>query len=392
MRKLTVLCINGQRSKEKIMAKSMYCPICDQPVKGRFCMHCKEFVTPYERDVDYHMNESHDPKKDADCEYHGTGSVQPAQPAPADDRERMEQAKKSFESNGAVRTVGTGGSKKTNFNPMVVIWGVLICFLIGVVAGMINRQNTSDDKQTELVYEDEVSSLDSEEKDDIDDDNMAFPFTQSYGEGYLSDEEYQKLLAENGFDEDGYKDVDYEEVLAAGEPCNGWKHFDLTSRTASRHIRSALEDADIAASNFDADVEPDNYYYMNRYGEIESYFQSYLYVTLDDDSYESGYSGFLYLVSDSVTDELMAVCVKDDDLNVFMKTCRAIMIELDEEDKYEIMANVIFDINAALKEEDGYQYLEYGNLWFDFSYYDEIPEDDYQYTGWIYLGDNGEEE
>lgn len=139
-------------------------------------------------------------------------------------------------------------------------------------------------------------------------------------------------------------------------------------------------------------MEPDNYYYLNRYGEIESYFQSYLYVTLDNDSYERGYSGFLYLISDSVTDELMAVCVKDDDLNVFMKTCRAIMIELDEEDKYEIMANVIFDINAALKEEDGYQYLEYGNLWFDFSYYDEIPGDDYQYTGWIHLGDNGEEE
>lgn len=376
------------------MAKLKYCPICDQPVKGRFCTHCKEIVKPYEHEVDYHMNESHDPKNDPNCEYHGTGSVQPAQTAPADDRERVEQAKQSFESNRAVRT---GSGKKMNSNPMMVIWGVLICMLIGVVVVVIVRESSFDspdpDKGHETALSSELSADNDDQDDDTDDDRMAFPFEQGYyGEGYLSDEEYQQLLADNGFDEDGYKDVDYEEVLAAGEPCNGWVHFDLTSRTASRHIRNALEEADIAASDYGADPETDNYYYMNQYGEIESYFQAYLYVTLDDDSYENGYSGFLYLISDSVTDQLMAVCVKEDDLNVFMKTCRAVMMELDEKDSYKIMTNVFYDINDALRAGDGYEYFKYGDICFEFLYYDEIPGDDYQYTGWIYLGDNGEEE
>lgn len=370
------------------MAKSMYCPICDQPVKGRFCKHCKEFVTPYEHEADYRMNESHDPKNDANCEYHGTGSAQPGQATPASDRERMEQARKSFESHGTVRNTGAAGNKKSSNGLIVGVWVVLICMLIGVVAGIIAAERT-DDEKPDREYEAMISSVAPDEDDD---DNMAFPFTQSYGEGYLSDEEYQKLLADNGFDEEGYKDLDYDEVLAAGEPCNGWKHFELTSRTASRHIRNALEDAGIAASDYGADTETDNYYYMNRYGEIESYFQSYLYVTLDDDSYEDGFSGFLYLVSDSVTDELMAVCVKEDDLEVFKSACEAIMMELDDDNDFDIMTKFKVDINRALQDDDGYEYLEYGDLWFDFTYYDEIPSDNYQYTGWIYLADDEEEE
>lgn len=383
------------------MAKTKYCPICDQPVKGRFCTNCKEFVTPYEHDMDYHMNASHDPKNDPNCEYHGTATTQTtnATAKPVNDRERMEQARKSFESHGAARSTGTGssGNKKSSSGVMITIWVALIFIAIGVIVGVISGMNAADDdsdREVEVESTDgKMDIADEKDPDDDDDDNMAFPFTQPTAEGMLSDEEYEKLLEENGFDEEGYKDVDYDEVLAAGEPCDGWEHFEnLTSRTASRHIRTALEEAGIACSNYDAGVNMDNYYYMNQYGEVKSYFQTYLYVTLDDDSYESGYSGFLYLVSDSVTDELMAVCVKEDDLEVFKSACEAIMMELDEDHYFDITTKFKVDINRALKDDDGYEYLEYGNLWFDLTYYDEVQEDAYQYTGWIYLADPEEEE
>lgn len=355
------------------MAKKMFCPICDQPVKGRFCRHCGEFVTPYEHDVDYHMNESHDPKNDAGCDYHGTETVQTTAPAPSSNK----------------------GKKQSGV--MIGIWLVLIAALCGVVAGVVASNNKSDPENADAGIT-ESAAADDDETDAADafvsdDDDMAFPFTQSYGEGYLSDDEYEQLLEENGFDEDGYKDLDYDEVLEAGEPCNGWVHFEgLSSRTAARHIRNVLEEAGIAASNYDADVETDNYYYMNRYGEIETYFQSYLYVTLDDDSYDNGFSGFLYLVSDSVTDELMAVCVKCDEKDTFIDACKEIMMELYDGDNFLLKTSFTVDVTRALADDDGYEYLEYGSLWFDLVYYDEVPDDDYQYTGWIYLGSDEENE
>ncbi len=381
------------------MAKSKYCPICDQPMKGRFCWRCKEFVKPYEIEMNDPMEEDSGSSK-------ASGKSSPGVSQP-NSRKTMEQAKRSFESHGAVRSTGASGSgyqsrgwspenldgdtKKRRIKKVALLFGSI--WLLSVLVGFAVRIiffNISDSRMEDREIEVDIPESMYEIEDFLAEDDMAFPFTAEQEEGYLSDEEYQQLLAENGFDEDGYKDADYDAILAAGEPCNGWVHFDTTARTASRHIRSALEEEGIAASNYDTGTDMDNYYYMNQYGEIESYFHTYLYVVLEVDESGENYSGFMYMISDSVTNELMAVCIKEDNLDVFEIVSRVVMTELDPECAYEAENNFSYDISAALQTQDGYDYLEYGSLWYDFSYYDEIPADDYQYTGWVYLADTEE--
>lgn len=46
------------------------CPICDQVMhSSRYCRICKRWVTPYEREVNYYLNERH-AGNEPDCSYH----------------------------------------------------------------------------------------------------------------------------------------------------------------------------------------------------------------------------------------------------------------------------------------------------------------------------------
>lgn len=46
------------------------CPICDNPIRGRYCRTCHQFVrNPQIREVHYYLNESH-PAGETACEYH----------------------------------------------------------------------------------------------------------------------------------------------------------------------------------------------------------------------------------------------------------------------------------------------------------------------------------
>lgn len=48
------------------------CPICDQVMKsGHFCRNCRSWIKhPYEREMNYYLNERH-PVNEAQCDYHG---------------------------------------------------------------------------------------------------------------------------------------------------------------------------------------------------------------------------------------------------------------------------------------------------------------------------------
>jgi hypothetical protein len=380
---------DGEDVKGNEMQK--YCPICDQPIKGRFCKTCGEFVKPYQHEVNYRFNESHDPKSDPDCAYHGTdqgetgqqrayGTVQgwitqepKKSTSTMSDRERMARAKASFESHGATNEPRNRSSETkapTAVKILVIVMVLLFAssFIISIVSTL--WPGFQDDYDFDIVR-------------DADEDDMDFPFDNYVDEGWMSDEDYEALCEELGFDEDGYRDLDDDEVAAAGEPCNGWEHFDTTSRTAARHIRSALEEAGIASTDPQAG-KTYNYEYLDHYGEITSYYEPYTYVTLEDESYEDGYSGYMAFISDSVTDELMVVYVIDMDQDTFITACKMALMELEEDqefcDKMEEDLRTTFDNDSEYNAND----LVYGDLCLDVEYKadSEIP-----FTGWIYLND-----
>ncbi len=390
------------------MASKKYCPICDKQIHGRFCTTCMQFVKPCEHEVNYHLNEGHDLGNDPNCDYHGTTTTtyrdMPEMPkmedyyssSAASDKERMERAKRSFESHGEERNTGNaGGAKssgvnwrfnsaakgdtgKTKKNAKVLVNTVIIIWIAAVVLG---------------VFAAYLSDVDEYDSDDIyvdydDDYDYGFEYDYGYDDAYeyeyLDDEEYQALLAENGFDEDGYKYFDYDELLDAGEPCNGIIHFDgLASRTAARHIRSSLEDVGIEANNDETDYEPSNYAFMDYDGTVYTYYESYMYIILGDETADE-WEGLILLISDSVTDELMEVYIMTDDQDMFVEASKAVLMELDEECDEETVSDLGEVVSGAVEEGVQYSYLCYGNLWYDFVYYGD-DDDYYAYTTCIYL-------
>ena len=358
-----------------------------------------QFVKPCEHEVNYHLNEGHDPKNDPNCDYHGTTyRDMPEMPkmesytSSVSDAERMEQAKRSFESHGEVRNTGAhrkksgtsagysddgkGDSKGTKKNAKILVNTVIIIWVMSVVMGVIAAFLEDDDE-----YDSDDIYVDYDY--DFDDD---YGYDDTYDYEYLDDEEYQALLAENGFDEDGYKYFDYDELLEAGEPCNGIIHFDgLASRTAARHIRSALEDVGIEANNDETDYEPSNYAFMDYDGTVYTYYESYMYIVLGDETADE-WEGLILLISDSVTDELMEVYIMTDDQDMFVDASKAVLMELDEECDEETVSDLGEVVSGAVEEGVQYSYLYYGNLWYDFAYYGD-DDDYYDYTTCIYLID-----
>lgn len=58
----------------KEQGKMKICPICDSKVDGIWCRQCHHFIKPVDINTTMHLNESHDPAHDADCEYHNDTS------------------------------------------------------------------------------------------------------------------------------------------------------------------------------------------------------------------------------------------------------------------------------------------------------------------------------
>lgn len=50
------------------------CSVCDKKIAGSWCKNCRRFVKTYEISDGVHMNESHNPANDPNCDYHGTTS------------------------------------------------------------------------------------------------------------------------------------------------------------------------------------------------------------------------------------------------------------------------------------------------------------------------------
>lgn len=56
------------------------CPVCDQVMhSSRYCRICKAWVTPYEREVNYYLNERH-PMSEENCSYHDIPGEERNQP------------------------------------------------------------------------------------------------------------------------------------------------------------------------------------------------------------------------------------------------------------------------------------------------------------------------
>lgn len=110
------------------------CSVCDKKISGAWCSNCKHFVNSYSVPDDIYLNESHDPRNDANCTYHIYHTETEAQ---------ENTAKRN-----TVCTKRTVADSKKSKNAKIVKWIIIIyivfvafsvigSILTGSVAGMV---------------------------------------------------------------------------------------------------------------------------------------------------------------------------------------------------------------------------------------------------------------
>lgn len=229
------------------------CPVCDLPISmSCYCKRCRRFVRhPYEQNVDYYLNERH-PSDESSCEYHmphikelsetlrsesGYGSV--VQP----------QHESNVQSESEPVSVLTIPPVPASTQSMQPIWSRLsrrkdqkgltaILLLVLVFAGVImftgflaSRKSTLESFSSEAVIE---------------------------------------VLEEA---DEGYRELDEEAVLAAGERCSGELHFTTKADPLLELFESELLNAGYIVLT--EDQYSYNYESKGFDGRIDSFYHTY---------------------------------------------------------------------------------------------------------------------
>lgn len=132
------------------------CSVCDKKISGTWCSNCKRFVNPYNVPDDVYLNESHDPRNDANCTYHIYHTET--------------DAKESTNQRNPVSTKRTVSDSQKSKSTKIVKW-IIILYIVFVafnVIGSILTSSVADvvidsfeklwkEDSAEDVKEDEVS-------------------------------------------------------------------------------------------------------------------------------------------------------------------------------------------------------------------------------------------
>lgn len=174
--------------------KMKICPVCDQPIKGMYCKHCRKIVlNPSEQEVQYYLNSRH-PEMEHDCTYHAVEEKQ----------DNLDE----------VRSSQSLTSPRETRNPFVsiVVAGivmltlVLVLFII-VIANAINDVG-----------------------------HLAVDPEPDYSMGLIAPKETKRAEMEE------WERTD-DEVRELGVSCNGFGHFPVVFEDAVEVLRECIDDA-----------------------------------------------------------------------------------------------------------------------------------------------------
>lgn len=250
--------------------KRNVCPYCDQVMDGMYCKGCRRIVRkPVVWEVDYYLNERH-PDTEASCQYHGdlhtgemaktagqaprTGAGAAGPLSKAGSRTSGQAPRTGTRTAAHVPWTGTAGgnrkseqgsspawekkaSRKTRSSRKVTgILAILIMYFVVAAVGVGMRAVKSAQRQVmEFVAPETVMSPESFDPEP--------PVEISYGNepGVIYD----------------YSD---EEIIAAGIPCNGSGHLDITSGEFFAAFEPRIGEAfDFSVSSYSINQSLDEY-------------------------------------------------------------------------------------------------------------------------------------
>ncbi len=237
---------------------------------------------------------------------------------------------------------------------------VLVCGAgIFVIAKFSDTENTKDEEATEVSYDDLLLDTDDSKEEDVllEDSDESIVDEQdayAYDESDLRDD-----MAE-------VYEADYDEIMAAGEPSNGYALFATTKDDIIPVMDQYFSDQDIEM-NYESSM--DNSYEMVDDEKI-TYYETYSLWSEADNA-----SNMYFVTSDTVTGKLLYVGVYEEDNEKAIELVRKSLEIIDpsiEEDTLEETCD-------GIREASGYVELTCG----EYGIYGEFSEESNQFYYYI---------
>lgn len=361
-----VLLSDAEDIEEEFPMTQRICPICDQVMRSRhYCKVCKSWVKhPYVRDVTYYLNERH-PASEADCSYHnreeytearqsGGNHASPWIPRQAESQEAAARQKAAAEnarriseahSRNAMSPQAAAASKtvtssrtataprtaKSSKNTGIIVTIVVMFIIIRLISGV-------------------------------------FAFFQSWDFKPSRSPEYDVDMGGFYGEEDswnsGYKELEDDEVIAAGVRCNGAGHFDIIGQDAKTLICALFDDYGLPVE------EKSVYSYNEEYDDGATWFATW--VTYELQTEDGSGEQFMELDYDTATGELHQIDLVMEEPEQLKTAVKDILNLMSSHSAILPEENCAEDVEAELVQtlQSGGTYeIQMGSVWVE-SYYD----------------------
>lgn len=361
-----VLLSDAEDIEEEFPMTQRICPICDQVMRSRhYCKVCKSWVKhPYVRDVTYYLNERH-PAGEADCSYHNREEYTEARPsggnhaspwiprqggsqeaaarqkAAAENTRRINEAhsRKAMSPQAAAaprtatapRRATAPQTAKSSKNTGIIVAIVVIFIVIRLISGVFTFFQSWD--------------FEPSRRPEYDVDMGGF-----YGE-------------EESWNSD-YKELEDDEVIAAGVRCNSVGHFDIIGQDAKELICGLLDDYGLSVE------EKSIYSYNEEYDDGTTWFVTWVMYELQTG--DGGGEQFMELDYDTATGELHQIDLVMEEPEQLKTAVRDILNLMSSHDAILPEENCAQDVEAELVQtlQAGEAYeIQLGSVWVE-SYYD----------------------
>lgn len=240
------------------------CSICDKKIEGTWCKNCKRFVKTYDVSDGIHLNESHNPKNDANCTYHTTTRMSTGSTHRTVTTQTSGTARSTNSTTAGTRKKSKAGKIVAIIICIYVIFGVLGTLgpvIVGVIAENIFETSREDEVE---ISEDWFYS---EADEDFYGSNM---FSASFVMLQALEPVGEETVEDGGYTYE-YTYYDPEDIKSWSVRCSG-DHFDMVTSEFEQLLGKEFG----ASENWEFGEETySEYNYLCKSGEyMWSYFET----------------------------------------------------------------------------------------------------------------------
>ena len=243
------------------------CTICDKKIDGTWCKTCHRFVRTYDLPEGIHLNESHDPKNDANCTYHT--DVKPQRSSSTTTRQTYTQT--SAGTRTSTQNTASGKKKKSKGKVVVILIVLYVAInFIGAFIPTITNCVSAISEEFKEGFHEEYEPGDALDKTP----EEVTPGLELSYEEKLDAMDALKPLEEYAEDDYVFRYYDPRDIAELGFACDE-AHFDMTVPEFEEWLNDNWLD--------EYEIEEDISEYYNYYYEDEIY--TWLYFSLFRDYY-----------------------------------------------------------------------------------------------------------